>query len=202
MAANDFNLSLRNATDTANISRPTSPIPDEQSLLGFDPATGLPKFFGFDDVAAVGPQGPQGVPGVVGPQGPAGAKGDKGEPGESFDLEFLDRPVNIATNFTLSATRNAWVSYSFSLRASTVALAASSESIARLGYSMDGGSTWRYISEAALESTTGLTVSVGEVTDIRGSVSGFIPAGAVVKIFPTANATGSVNLLSYQEVLL
>lgn len=208
MAANDFNLSLRNATDSGNISRPTSPLPDEQSLLGFDPTTGLPKFFGLDDLAAVGPQGiqgPKGDQGDVGPQGDPGAAGPvgpKGDKGDASTLTFLDRAVAVNTNFVLSATRPAWVAYSLRLRVATVAISASSTSLANLSYSTDGGTTWREVSEVANKSTTGLTISVGEVSEVHGVLSGFIPPGATVRVNTSESATGGVGLEVYQEVLL
>lgn len=199
MAANGFNLSLRNATDTGNIGRLTDPLPSEDSLLGFNPATGLPQFYSFGSVAAEGPMGPQGPQGDPGPKGDKGEKGDKGD---AATLTFLDRAAAINTDFVLSATRPAWVAYSLRLRVATVAIAASSTSLANLSYSTDGGATWREVSEVANKSTTGLTISVGEVSEIHGVLSGFIPPGATVRINTSESATGGVGLEVHQEVLL
>lgn len=127
----------------------------------------------------------------------------KGEKGDNAHIDIasnVSRPLN--TSFIISEDRVSQATYSVSMSTAITAISASASGTAYLEYTTNG-TTWVTVSKARMKRTTGLSVSVGEVNEIDGLVTGFIPAGATVRIRAesTGGATGTITYITGQEVL-
>lgn len=112
----------------------------------------------------------------------------------------VSRSLN--TNYTISSSRDAQVSYSVSLSVTNPLLAGSSTASAFLEYSTDGGSNWITISQAVNQSSVALSVTVAITLPNTQVLSGVIPANALVRVRSTTAGTASVTFNRAQEVLL
>lgn len=105
------------------------------------------------------------------------------------------------SNFTISSTKEARVSYSVLISVTNPLLAGNSTASAFLEYSTNAGSSWNIVSQASNSSGVALAVAIA-ITNIQTSVlSGVIPANALVRIRTTASGTSSVSFVSSQEVV-
>jgi hypothetical protein len=136
--------------------------------------------------------------GAQGPAGPAGATGPTGATGPQGPAATLTINNNVArtlnSNFTISATQNALVSYSINAAWNVSALLSGSGS-AFLEYSTNGGSTW--ITVCQVGKTLNLLTFAGQ-DDMN--LSGVIPPNGLTRL----RATSSNMTVTYtrgQEVL-
>lgn len=127
-------------------------------------------------------------------------KGDKGDNANIDISSGVSRPLN--TEFVISSDRTAQATYSVAMSTAIAAISASASGTAYLEYTTNGA-TWITVSKARMKRTTGLSVSIGEVNEIDGLVTGFIPAGATVRIRAesTGGSTGTISYIIGQEVL-
>ena len=109
------------------------------------------------------------------------------------------RSVN--SNFTVNATKEAFVSYSLTCSVTNPLLVGTSTATAFLEYSTDSGTTWQAASQAGNSSGVGVTVTIQLTNGQTGVVSGYIPANALVRIRTTTSATASVTYVTGQEVV-
>lgn len=103
------------------------------------------------------------------------------------------------TNFTISTTKTAFVSYSVSLVATNPLLVGASTSQMFLEYSTNGGTSWNMVSQASNSSAVGLSVSI-QLTNTQQSVlTGVIPPNALVRLRTVNSGTASSSFISAQE---
>lgn len=106
------------------------------------------------------------------------------------------------SNYTISTTRDANVSYSVSLSVTNPLLAGASTASAFLEYSTDGGANWITVSQAVNSSSVALTVTVAITQPNTSVISGIIPANALVRLRTTTSGTASVSYVRGQEIYL
>lgn len=184
-----------------------------------------------DEFALSGPQGPAGPTGAQGPTGPKGDKGDTGSQGVQGPIgatgptgatgatgstgpagadgapalapsisSAVARSLN--TTFTVSTTRQAWVNYTVSLSVTNPLLAGNSTAELYLEYSTNGGTTWVAASNGLSLSSVALAVTVALTNRNEQSVSGFLPANALVRLRSVTAGTATVTYVRGQEVLV
>lgn len=112
----------------------------------------------------------------------------------------VSRALN--SNFTISTTRDASVSYSVSLSCTNPLLVGSSSANAFLEYSTDSGSTWITVSDVSNASSVAIAVTIALTQPNKFVLSGMIPANALVRIRTTTSGTASATFGRAQEVLL
>jgi hypothetical protein len=95
--------------------------------------------------------------------------------------------------FTISATRDAFVNYTVSF--SVALLAALSNAVVDLDYSLDGGSTW--VNVSSVSQVFGVSITI--TTTQRSSLSGWIPAGALVRIYNSSNTNATTTLVANRQ---
>lgn len=103
------------------------------------------------------------------------------------------------SNFTISSSKQATVTYSVSLSATNPLLVGTSSAAAYLEYSINGGSSWVSVSDALISSSVGITVTVAITSTQTQIVSGSIPANALARIRTTTTGTASVVYVRGQE---
>lgn len=112
----------------------------------------------------------------------------------------VSRSLN--SNFTISTTRDAQVSYSISLSCTNPLLAGSSTANAFLEYSTDSGTTWITVSDISNASSVALAVTIALTQPNKFVLSGMIPSNALVRIRTTTSGTASATFGRAQEVLI
>lgn len=104
------------------------------------------------------------------------------------------------SNFTVSASKPATVTYSVTLSVTNPLLAGSSTASVFLEYSLDSGTTWTGVSRAINTSSVALAVAVA-ITNVQTSVvSGVVPINALCRLRSTTSGTAVVTYVSSQEV--
>lgn len=109
----------------------------------------------------------------------------------------LSKTLN--SNFTLSTTKQAFVSYSLTCTVTNPLLAGSSTANAFLEYSTNGGSTWLLPSQNGNASTVGVAVAIAITNGQTVTLSGYIPANALVRIRTATTGTATVTYITGQE---
>lgn len=105
------------------------------------------------------------------------------------------------SNYTISTTRDAMVSYSLSLSVTNPLVAGSSTASAFLEYSTDGGTNWNTVSQATNSSSVALAVTIALTQPNTFVVSGMVPANSLVRLRTTTAGTATVTYTRGQEVL-
>lgn len=108
---------------------------------------------------------------------------------------------NLNSNFTISTTRDALVTYSISLSVTNPLLAGSSSANAFLEYSTDGGVNWIIVSNITNSSSVALAVTIALTQPNTFILNGSVPANALVRIRTTTSGTASATFVRAQEVL-
>lgn len=111
----------------------------------------------------------------------------------------VSRTLN--SNYTISSTKDAMVSYSISLSVTNPLLAGSSSASAFLEYSTDGGTTWITVSQVINSSSVALAVTIALTQPNTFVVSGVVPANGLVRIRTTTSGTATATYGRGQEVL-
>lgn len=109
----------------------------------------------------------------------------------------VTRPIN-STTFTVSSTRQAFVTYNVTISCTATIGSASTGSIA-LQYSINAGSTWITVGTVSNSNTVTLAVVLNSVQISGGQVSGYVPANALVRLVPTTSGTTALTYLTGQE---
>lgn len=110
----------------------------------------------------------------------------------------VSRTLN--SNYTISTTRDAMVTYSVNLSVTNPLLAGSSSASAFLEYSTNGGSSWITISNVTNSSSVALAVTIALTQPNIFVLSGAIPSNALVRIRTTTSGTASATYSTGQEV--
>lgn len=124
----------------------------------------------------------------------------------NFTISFIEPTINIIasktlnSNYTISATKQANVSYSLTCSVTNPLLAGSSTANIFLEYSTNGGSTWLLPSQNGNLSSVALAVAVAITNSQTVTVAGSIPAGALVRLRTTTTGTASVTYVTGTEI--
>lgn len=113
-------------------------------------------------------------------------------------ISTASRSLN--SNFTISATKNAFVTYTVTCSATNPLLVGSSTASVFLEYSTNSGSSWVTVSQQSATSSVALAVTVALTQSQTNIVSGYIPANALVRLRSTTSGTASVTYITGQEV--
>lgn len=115
----------------------------------------------------------------------------------AFNTPSRSLSTNGSNNtFTISATKNARVTYSVNF--SIALLVALSNGVVSLDYSTNGGSSWTTVCTASQQ----YSVAVSLTMNGDQVLSGDIPAGALVRLYRSANTNCTITLRSYQQEVL
>lgn len=106
------------------------------------------------------------------------------------------------SNYTISSTRDASVSYSVTLSVTNPLLAGSSTATAFLEYSTNAGSSWVTVSQTGNSSAVGIAVAIAITNTQTTLLTGVIPTNALVRIRTVTAGTASVTYITGQEILL
>jgi hypothetical protein len=106
------------------------------------------------------------------------------------------------SNYTISTTRDASVTYSISLSVTNPLVAGSSTASAFLEYSTNAGSSWITVSQAINTSSVGVAVAIAITQPNTFVLSGNTPANALVRIRTTTSGTASATYTLGSETLL
>lgn len=124
----------------------------------------------------------------------------------NFTIAFVEPSINPITsktfnsNFTVSATKQATVSYSVTCSVTNPLLAGSSTANVYLEYSTNGGSTWSLPSQNGNASTVGVAVAIAITNGQTGTVTGVIPANALVRLRTATTGTATVTFVTGTEI--
>lgn len=119
----------------------------------------------------------------------------------SFQQPTITNSVarTLNSNFTVSTTKNSFVTYSVTCSATNPLLAGSSTATAFLEYSTNAGSSWITVSQQSATSSVALAVAVAITQAQTAPISGWIPANALVRLRSTTTGTANVVYVSGQE---
>lgn len=109
----------------------------------------------------------------------------------------VTRPIN-STTYTISTTKDAEVSYNISISCTATIGGSGSGSVA-LQYSTNGGSTYTTAATISNSNTITLAIVLNSVQIQQVTLTGFIPANALVKMVPTVVGTTSITYVTGQE---
>lgn len=124
----------------------------------------------------------------------------------NFTISYIEPSINIVSsktlnsNFTVSATKQAFVSYSLTCTVTNPLLAGSSTANVFLEYSTNGGSTWLLPSQNGNSSTVGVAVAIAITNGQTVTVAGSIPANAQVRLRTSTTGTASVVYVTGMEI--
>jgi len=104
------------------------------------------------------------------------------------------------SNFTISTTKPAIVSYAVSCTVTNPLLIGTSTATAYLEYSLNGGTTWLTPSQSGNSSGVGVTVAIQLTNTQTGTLTGVIPANALVRIRTATTGTASVAYVTGTEI--
>lgn len=113
-------------------------------------------------------------------------------------INIVTRPLN--TNFTPSATKETYVTYSVTCTVTNPLLVGTSTAMAYLEYSINGGSTWFLPSQNGNSSGVGITVTVQLTNGQTGTLVGYIPANALVRIRTSTTGSGNISYVTGSEM--
>lgn len=122
----------------------------------------------------------------------------------NFTIAYVEPAINIVTrttnsNFTVSSTKQALVTYTLTCQVTNPLLVGTSTAMAYLEYSTNAGSTWSLPSQNGNSSGVGITVTLQLTNGQTGTLIGYIPANALVRIRTATSGTGSVTYVTGQE---
>jgi len=124
----------------------------------------------------------------------------------NFTIGYIEPNINIITsktlnsNFTISSTKQAVVSYTLTVTVTNPLLAGSSTANVFLEYSTNGGTTWLLPSQNGNLSSVALAVAVAITSGQTSTVNGIIPANALVRLRTTTTGTASVTYVTGTEI--
>lgn len=123
----------------------------------------------------------------------------------NFTISLVTPTINIVsralnTNFTPNTTKETYVSYSVTCSVTNPLLVGTSTAMAYLEYSTNGGSTWVLPSQNGNSSGVGVTVTLQLTNGQTGTLIGFIPANALVRIRTATTGTASVTYVTGTEM--
>lgn len=124
----------------------------------------------------------------------------------NFTISYIEPTINIInsktlnSNFTVSTTKQAIVSYSLTCSATNPLVAGNSSATVFLEYSINGGSTWLLPNQLGNLQSVALAVAVAITNGQTASVTGVIPANALVRLRTTINGTASVVFVTGTEI--
>jgi len=104
------------------------------------------------------------------------------------------------TNYTISSTKNARVSYTVALTTTLSLLNLNSAARVYLEYSIDGGTTWLTINSAGTSRTLAVSVSVGLNESTYWNLVGEVPVNGLVRLRSVVSGSGSAAYDSGIEV--
>ena len=104
------------------------------------------------------------------------------------------------SNFTISTTKPAIVSYAVSCTVTNPLLIGTSTATAYLEYSLNSGTTWLNPSQSGNSSGVGVTVAIQLTNTQTGTLTGVIPANALARIRTATTGTASVNYVTGTEI--
>jgi len=104
------------------------------------------------------------------------------------------------SNFTISTTKPAIVSYAVSCTVTNPLLIGTSTATTYLEYSLNSGTTWLTPSQSGNSSGVGVTVAIQLTNTQTGTLTGVIPANALVRIRTATTGTASVNYVTGTEI--
>lgn len=113
-------------------------------------------------------------------------------------ISIASRSLN--TNFTISSTKTATVSYTVTCSSTNPLLVGTSSATAFLEYSLNAGTTWLNPSQSGNSNGVGIAVAVALTNGQTGVVSGTIPANALVRIRTVVAGTATISYATGQEV--
>lgn len=108
---------------------------------------------------------------------------------------------SLNSNFTISSTKQSFVSYSVTCSVTNPLIVGTSTANAFLEYSTNGGSSWVTVAQQSNSSGVGVTVTVQLTNAQTGVLSGYIPANALVRLRSTTTGTGTVTYVTGQETI-
>jgi len=122
----------------------------------------------------------------------------------NLTISLLPPSVNVVSrslnsNFTVSTTKTAHVSYSVTCSATNPLLAGSSTATAYLEYSLNGGTTWLLPSQNGNSNSVGAVVAIALNNSQTGTLTSTIPANALVRIRTSTSGTASVTYVTGTE---
>lgn len=109
---------------------------------------------------------------------------------------------SLNSNFTISTTKWAVVTYTVTCTSTNPLLAGTSSASFFLEYSTNGGGAWTQASGAGNSNGVALTVTVALTNGQTGVLTGLIPANALVRIRTTTAGTASTSVTNTQEWVL
>lgn len=109
----------------------------------------------------------------------------------------VSRTLN--SNFTVSTTKTAIVSYSVACSATNPLLVGTSSAMAYLEYSLNGGSTWILPSQSGNSNGVGVAVAIQLTNTQTGTLTATIPANALVRIRTVTSGTATVTYITGTE---
>lgn len=109
----------------------------------------------------------------------------------------VSRTLN--SNFTISTTQWADVSYSITCSVTNPLLAGSSTATAFLEYSTDGGTNWITVSQTGNSSSVGVAVAISITNAQTTILTGVFPPNSLQRIRSVVTGTGSVTYVRGQE---
>lgn len=124
----------------------------------------------------------------------------------NFTISYIEPTVNIITtkvlnsNYIINATKQALVSYSLTCTVTNPLLAGSSTADVYLEYSINAGSTWLLPSRNGNSSAVGLAVAVAITNGQTVTLTGVIPANALVRLRSVTTGTASVTYVTGTEI--
>lgn len=124
----------------------------------------------------------------------------------NFTISYIEPSINVVSsktlnsNFTVSATKQAIVSYSVTCTVTNPLLAGSSTANVFLEYSTNGGTIWQSPSQNGNSSSVGVAVAVAITNGQTVTLIGAIPANALVRLRTTTTGTASVVYVTGTEI--
>lgn len=102
----------------------------------------------------------------------------------------VTRPIN-STNYTISTTKQAFVSYSIKITC-TATIGSTADGKVALQYSTNSGSTWIDVGEVENSNTVTLAIILQSSVIQTGNITGYIPINALVRMVSTISASGAI----------
>lgn len=124
----------------------------------------------------------------------------------NFTISYIEPIINtpvtrtLNSNFTISNTKQAIVSYSVTCSVTNPLLVGTSTAMSYLEYSINSGTTWLLPAQNGNSSGVGLTVTVQLTNGQTGVLSGVIPANALVRLRTAITGTASVTYVTGTEI--
>lgn len=124
----------------------------------------------------------------------------------NFTISYIEPIINtpvartLNSNFTISTTKQAIVSYSVTCSVTNPLLVGTSTAMSYLEYSINSGTTWLLPAQNGNSSGVGLTVTVQLTNGQTGVLAGVIPANALVRLRTAITGTASVTYVTGTEI--